>query len=79
MLSAGVLDVIFGRYAGKRPVTGNYLLGVGVVVLLGQSAALAVAGVPLAWNADVALWGTLAGAIVMLANACSSKVSPAST
>ncbi len=69
LLAAGVLDVLFGRYAGRGPVTGAYLIGIGVVVIIGQSIALGIAGVPLAWEANAALWGTLAGAVVMLANA----------
>ena len=69
LLCAGVLDVLFGRYSGKRPVTGAYLIGIGLVVVLGQAVALTVARVPFAWNADAALWGTLAGAVLMCANA----------
>lgn len=69
LLAAGVLDVVFARYSGKRPVTGAYLLGIGVVVIIGQSIALAVAGVPFAFDANAVAYGTLAGAVVMLANA----------
>jgi drug/metabolite transporter (DMT)-like permease len=66
---AGVLDVVFGRYSSGRPVTGVYLVAIGIIVVLGQTAALAVARVPLAWDASAALWGTLAGAVLMWANA----------
>ena len=66
---AGVLDVVFGRYSGKRPVTAVYLIGIGIVVVLGQTAAFAIARVPFAWDAGAALWGTLAGAVLMWANA----------
>lgn len=65
---AGVLDVVFGRYSSGRRVTGVYLVAIGIVVVLGQMAALAVARVPLAWDASAALWGMLAGAVLMLAN-----------
>jgi drug/metabolite transporter (DMT)-like permease len=40
-----------------------------VVVTIGQSIVLAVAGVPFAFEAHAALWGTFAGCVVMLANA----------
>ena len=64
-----MLDVVFARYSGKRVVTGAYLLGIGLVVLVGQSIALVVAGVPFALDANMAAWGIFAGAVVMLANA----------
>jgi drug/metabolite transporter (DMT)-like permease len=69
LLCAGVLDVIFGRYSSRRPVTGVYLVAIGIIVVLGQTAALAIARVPLAWDTSAALWGTLAGAVLMWANA----------
>jgi len=69
LLAAGVLDVVFARYSGTHRATGAYLVVTGVVVIVGQSVALAVARVPLAFEAGAALWGMFAGAVVMLANA----------
>jgi drug/metabolite transporter (DMT)-like permease len=69
LMAAGVLDVVFARYSGKRPVTGPYLFAIGGVVIAGQSALLAVVRVPLTFDAGAALSGMLAGAVVMLANA----------
>jgi drug/metabolite transporter (DMT)-like permease len=69
LVSAGVLDALFGRYSGKRRGTAAYLVGIGVVLTLGQSLALAVLGNPPAFEVRAALWGVFAGAIVMLANA----------
>ena len=69
LLAAGVLDVVFARYSGTHRVTGAYLVAIGVVVIVGQSIALTVARVPLAFDAGGALWGLFAGAVVMLANA----------
>jgi drug/metabolite transporter (DMT)-like permease len=69
LLCAGVLDVIFGRYATARRVTAAYLVAIGVVIVLGQTLALVVARVPPAWDAGAAFWGVLAGAVLMWANA----------
>jgi len=69
LLAAGVLDVVFARYSGTHRVTSAYLVAIGVVVIVGQAIALAVARVPLAVDAGAALWGMFAGAVVMLANA----------
>ena len=69
LLCAGVLDVVFGRYSGRRQLTGAYLVGIGLIVVLGQTVVLAIARVPLAWDTSAALWGTLAGAVLMCANA----------
>jgi drug/metabolite transporter (DMT)-like permease len=69
LLAAGVLDVVYARYSGKRPVSGFYLFVIGGVVMVGQSAVLALARVPLVFDARTAAWGLFAGAIVMLANA----------
>ncbi len=58
LLAAGVLDVVFARYFGTHRVTSAYLVAIGVVVIIvGQSIALAVARVPLAFDAGAALWG----------------------
>ncbi|MEJ7670504.1 MAG: EamA family transporter [Casimicrobiaceae bacterium] len=69
LLAAGVLDVVFARYSGTHRVTSAYLVAIGVVVIVGQSLALAMARVPLAVDAAAALWAMFAGAVVMLANA----------
>ena len=69
MLAAGVLDVVFARYSGKRAVSGFYLFVIGGVVIIGQSALLVFLSVPVTFSAGAAAWGILAGAIVMLANA----------
>ena len=69
LLSAGLLDVLFGRYSGKRRGAATYLVGIGIVVVLGQSVALAVVGASVVVDAGTAMWGIFAGAIVMLANA----------
>ncbi|HYC44941.1 MAG TPA: EamA family transporter [Burkholderiales bacterium] len=69
LLAAGVLDVVFARYSGKRPVSGAYLFVIGGVVIAGQSAVLAIARVPFAWDASTAAWGLTAGAVLLLANA----------
>lgn len=69
LVAAGVLDVVYARYSGKRPVTGVYLFTIGGVVILGQSAVVAVAGGPYSFDAGAAAYGVFAGAVVMLANA----------
>lgn len=69
LAAAGVLDVVFARYSGSRRVTWVYLLAMGGVLVVGQSIALAVARIPLDFDPTAALWGTSAGAVVMLANA----------
>jgi len=69
LLCAGVLDVLFGRYSGQRRAGGSYLVATGIVVVLGQSAALAALRVPFAWEAGAAFWGLLAGIVLMGANA----------
>jgi drug/metabolite transporter (DMT)-like permease len=69
LVAAGMLDVVYARYSGKRPVTGFYLFVIGGVVMIGQSAVLALARVPFVFDASSAAWGLCAGAIVMLANA----------
>ena len=69
LVAAGVLDVLYARYSGKRPVTGAYLFIIGGVVIAGQSALLAFMRVPIAFDAGAAAYGVFAGAVVMLANA----------
>lgn len=69
LMAAGVLDVVYARYSGKRPVTGLYLFTIGGVVIAGQSAVLAVLGAPLAFDETAATYGVIAGAVAMLANA----------
>jgi drug/metabolite transporter (DMT)-like permease len=69
LVAAGVLDVVFARYSGKRPVTGAYLFVIGGVVIAGQSAVLALARVPFTWDIQAAGWGLAAGAVLLLANA----------
>ena len=69
LFSAGVLDVVFGRYSRTRPVSWEYLVATGVCVTIGQSIALVVAGVPFVLDARVAFWGVAAGAIALFANA----------
>ena len=69
LVAAGVLDIVYARYSAKRSVTGTYLIGVGVVLIVGQSIALAVAGVPFSFNVAAIVYGTLAGMVVLLANA----------
>ncbi len=69
LVAAGVLDVVYARYSGKRPVTGVYLFTIGGVVIVGQSAVLALLGAPLNFDKTAATYGVIAGAVVMLANA----------
>ena len=69
LVSAGVLDVVFGRYSTSRPLSGAYLVVTGICLTVGQSLALVVAGVPFAWDTNTALWGVAAGAIALFANA----------
>ena len=69
MLFAGVLDVIYARYSRKRPVTGYYLFVIGLVMIVGQAALLALVDVPIVFSQKAAAWGIFAGAIVMVANA----------
>jgi drug/metabolite transporter (DMT)-like permease len=69
LFAAGILDVIFARYSRARPVSGPYLFGIGAVVIVGEAAVIAVLRVPFAFDADAALLGVCAGAVVMLANA----------
>lgn len=69
LVAAGVLDVVYARYSASRAVTGTYLLAIGVVLLVGQSLALVFSGVPFSTEARTVLYGTAAGAVVMLANA----------
>jgi drug/metabolite transporter (DMT)-like permease len=69
LAAAGILDVLYARYSGKRPVSGTYLFTIGGVVIAGQSAAVALLGVPFVIDTRAAVYGTIAGAVVMLANA----------
>ncbi len=69
LLAAGILDVVYARYSGKRVVSGAYLFGIGGVVIIGQSAILAATRVPVVFDAYAAGFGIFAGAVVMLANA----------
>ena len=69
LLAAGILDVVYARYSGKRAVSGAYLFGIGGVVIIGQSAILAATRVPVVFDAYAAAFGIFAGAVVMLANA----------
>ena len=69
LIAAGILDVVFARYSGKRPLTGAYLFVIGGVVIVGQSAVLTVMRVPFTFDIHDAAYGALAGAVVMLANA----------
>ena len=69
LISAGVLDVVFGRYSRARQVSGVYLVATGLVILIGQTLALAVAGTTPTWNGQAAFWGIVAGVIALLANA----------
>ena len=69
LLAAGMLDVVFGRYSGSRPVTGTYLFVIGGVVIAGQAAVLAIARVPFSFDGGAAAWGVSAGAVLLLANA----------
>jgi drug/metabolite transporter (DMT)-like permease len=69
LVCAGVLDVVFARYAGGRPVSGAYLVATGAFVILGQSIVLAVGQRPIAWEPTAAAWGLGAGAIALAANA----------
>jgi drug/metabolite transporter (DMT)-like permease len=69
LLAAGVLDVAYARYAGKRPVTGAYLFMIGGVIIIGQALAVAAWGTRLEFDARAAVYGIGAGAIVLVANA----------
>jgi drug/metabolite transporter (DMT)-like permease len=69
LLAAGILDVVYARYSGKRVVSGAYLFGIGGVVIAGQSAILAATRAPVVFDAYAAGFGVFAGAVVMLANA----------
>jgi drug/metabolite transporter (DMT)-like permease len=69
LAAAGILDVVYARYSGTRPVTGAYLFTIGGVVIAGQSAVLALMRQPIAFDATAAVYGGIAGAVVMLANA----------
>jgi drug/metabolite transporter (DMT)-like permease len=69
LIAAGVLDVVYARYSGRRQVTGLYLFTIGGVVIVGQSAALALLGAPLTFDQTAATYGVIAGAVAMLANA----------
>ena len=69
LVAAGVLDVVYARYSGKRPVTGAYLFVIGGVVIVGQSLVLVLAGAPFVIEGRAAAYGITAGAIAMLANA----------
>ena len=69
LVSAGILDVVFGRYSSGRPVSGAYLVATGMVVVLGQLVVLFAARVPFVLDPGPALWGIAAGAIALFANA----------
>jgi drug/metabolite transporter (DMT)-like permease len=69
LLAAGVLDVAYARYSGKRPVTGAYLFVIGGVVITGQALVLAVSGSAASFDARATAYGVCAGAVAMVANA----------
>ena len=69
LLSAGILDVVFGRYSSTRSLSGAYLVATGIVVVVGQLVALHAARVPFILDRTAALWGIAAGIIVLVANA----------
>src|SRR5512145_2658602 len=69
LLSAGILDVVFGRYSSTRPLSGTYLVATGMMVVMGQLIALYAARVPFILDPTAALWGIAAGVIVLVANA----------
>jgi len=69
LIAAGVLDVVYGRFAGAGRSTGLYLIATGVVITIGQAFAMFAAGIAWSWDAATARWGLVAGAIVLVANA----------
>ena len=69
LVAAGVLDVVYARYSGKRPVTGAYLFVIGGVVIMGQGLVLAVSGSVLTFDIRTTAYGVCAGAVAMVANA----------
>ena len=69
LAAAGVLDVAYARYSGKRPVTGAYLFLIGGVVIIGQALALAMWGATVTLDLRATAYGVAAGAVAMVANA----------
>lgn len=69
LIAAGVLDVVYGRFAGAGRSAGPYLIATGAVITCGQALAVTIAGVTWSWDANAARWGLLAGVIVLIANA----------
>ena len=69
LVAGGVLDVVYARYSGKRPVTGAYLFVIGGVVITGQGLVLAASGSALTFDIRATAYGVCAGAVAMVANA----------
>ena len=70
LLFAGLLDVVFRRYARVDRSRGMYVLGIGVVWSVSQLAVVLALGGDLALDARTVAYGLGAGLLIALANLC---------